>query len=219
MRKRWTPLLILTLAVPLGMSMGNEKTSVTLEFFVAGMSCADCAQNATKVLKKIPGVRQATVDFASQEAVLQAKREVTKEQVQAALGSLGFEPRFPGDPILEPLTDEEKAGLDIATASHGEAFETADHLAPGKITLFDYYADWCGPCHLLTPKLERLLLKYENLALRKVDISGWESPAAQQANLPGLPYVRIYGPQGKLQGEVQGNQIQKVEEIIERIAS
>ena len=215
MRKHLLLLLLLTLAWS-AVVFGKEKTSLTLEFSVAGMSCADCAQNATKALKKIGRVRTVTVDFATQHAVLTAGREITREQIEEALGTLGFEARFPGDTILQPLSEDEKAGLDIATASHGDAFELADHLAAGKITIFDYYADWCGPCRLLTPKLERLLLKYDDLALRTVDISSWESEAAQQANVPGLPYVRIYGPQGKLLGSVQGNQIQKVEEVIQR---
>jgi copper chaperone CopZ len=215
MRRQLLALLLVTLAGS-AVGFGKEKTSLTLEFSVAGMSCADCAQNATKVLKKIGGVRTVTIDFASQHAILTATREISREQVEEALGTFGFEARFPGDTIVQPLSEEEKAELDIATASHGEAFELAHHLAAGKITLFDYYADWCGPCHLLTPKLERLLLKYDDLALRTVDISTWESEAAQQANLPGLPYVRIYGPQGKLLGSVQGNQIQEVEEVIQR---
>ena len=215
MRRHLLLLLLVTLVEP-ALGFGKEKTSVALEFSVAGMSCAGCAQSATEALKKIRGVQTVTIDFASQDAVITATREIIREQIEEALGTLGFEARFPGDTILQPLSEEEKADLDIATASQGEAFELADHLAAGKITIFDYYADWCGPCHLLTPKLERLLLKYDELALRTVDISSWESDAAQQANLPGLPYVRIYGPQGKLLGSVQGNQIQEVEDVIQR---
>ncbi len=214
MRKHLLLLLLVALAGS-AVGFGKEKPSLTLEFSVAGMSCDGCAQNATKVLKKIRGVQTVTIDFASQHAVVTG-REITREQIEEALGTFGFEARFSGDTIVQSLSEEEKAGLDIATASHGEAFELADHLTAGKITIFDYYADWCGPCHLLTPKLERLLLKYDGLALRTVDISSWESEAAKQANLPGLPFVRIYGPQGKLLGSVQGNQIQKVEEVIQR---
>ncbi len=122
--------------------------------------------------------------------------------------------------MVESLSEAEKAGLDIETASKGEALSIRDHLAAGKTTIFDYYADWCGPCHLLSPKLERLVLEYQNLALRKVDIGDWETEVAKQATkefgLPGLPYVRIYGPSGKLVGTVHGNRIEEVEEIIRK---
>ena len=198
----------------------RENSSAQKEFSVAGMSCGGCANHAIEALKNIPGVVEAQVDFGSTRATVKADREITESEVRKALGTLGFEARFPGDPMIQPLSEEEKAVLDIKTASHGEAIKLKDHLAPGKITIFDYYADWCGPCHLLSPKLELLLLSYESLALRKVDIGNWGSEAATQASkefgLPGLPYVRIYGPEGKLLGAVQGNRIDKVVEIIER---
>ena len=200
---------------------GSEKKSTAeKEFFVAGMSDTGCADDATQVLKKIPEVHEVKVDFDSKKATIKADREITRREVREALSKLGFEARFPGDLVIYPLSEEEKSNLDIETVSHGEAIKLKDHLAPGKIAIFDYYADWCGPCRLLTPKLERLLLKYKNIALRRVDIGNWESEAAKQVtkkySLPGLPYVRIHGPKGKFLGVVQGNWIEKVEEIIER---
>ena len=190
------------------------------EFVVAGMSCPMCAGYATEALEKISGMAEATVDFDSERATIKATRTITKKEIREALGTLGFEARFAGDLIVKPPSEEEKAHLDIQIASHGQAFRLKDQLAPGKITIFDYWAEWCGPCHLLSPKLEGLLLNYPNLALRKVEIRNWASEAATQATqefgLPGLPYVRIHGPKGELLGEVQGNQIEKVESIIRR---
>jgi len=106
----------------------------------------------------------------------------------------------------------------IKTISHGEAIQIKEHLVQGKITIFDYYADWCVPCRVLTPKLERLLLRYEGVILRKVDIVNWESAAAKQASrdfrLPGLPFTRIIDDKGNLLGQIQGNFIEKIEAII-----
>ena len=102
--------------------------------------------------------------------------------------------------------------------SHGNAIRIKDHLARGKVTIFDYYADWCGPCHLLSPKLERLVLRYENVALRKVDLVDWKSKAARQATrefkLPGLPFTQVYDDRGKLLGQVEGNAIEEIEKLI-----
>ena len=193
---------------------------IETEFSLAGMSCATCANPATKALGDISGVLDVKVDFHSKKAIVKAKREIARDEIREALKTLGFEAHFPGDPVVEALSETEKASLDIETASDGEALKIRDHLAPDKITIFDYYADWCGPCHLLSPKLERLLLKYQNLALRKVDIGDWETKVAKQAtkefDLPGLPYVRIYGPREELLGTVHGNRIEEVEAIIRR---
>ena len=144
-----------------------------------------------------------------------------RDQIRAALATAGFEARFPDEPPApRPLTSEEKANLDIKVASRGEAIRIEDHLAPGKITVFDYYADWCPPCHLLTPKLERLLLKYDNLALRMVDVSNLDSEAVKQATrevkVLGLPYVKVFGPDGELLGAVQGNHVEKVEKLLNK---
>lgn len=233
MKKSMKPVMIcgtLALLLVLGIWTGFAQTAKSpgttgkqlfgTEFSVAGMVCEDCAKSAQQLLAQIPDVTKATVDLESETAVLRSTRDLTRPEIKEALGTMGFEARFPGDVILEALSEEEKANLDIEIVSRGEDIQLTEHLAPGKITIFDYYADWCGPCHLLSPKLERLLLKYPDLALRKVDIVGWDSEAAKQAisefDLPGLPYVTLYDRDGSLLGQVQGNRIEKVEEVIAR---
>lgn len=199
------------------------KEATTLEFEILGMSCETCADSATKALAEVPGVLELVVDFDSKEASVRSDGAVTREQIRDALATLGFEARFEGETLdSEPLADEVRAGLDIVTVTHGDKIRIKDHLAPGKITIFDYYADWCGPCHLLTPKLERLLLEYEDVALRKVDLVDYETKAAQQATrefrLPGLPFTRVFSDRGKLLGQIHGNRIEEIEAFVRRHA-
>ena len=191
----------------------------TLEFSVLGMSCGTCADSATKALATVPGVLAHAVNFDSRRAHVRSDGTVTREQIRAALATLGFEARFEDETLdSDPLHEEVRSGLDIQTVSHGEKIRVKDHLTPGKITVFDYYADWCGPCHLLSPKLERLVLKYENLALRKVNLVDYESKAALQATrefrMPGLPFTRIFNDRGKLLGQIHGNRIEDIEAIV-----
>ena len=197
-----------------------SRADTTITFTVAGMSCSGCAKTAAELLRKVEGVLKADVNFKTKQATLRTNGAVTENQIRIALGAVGFEPRFRGETALPPLTPEERARLDIQTVSRGEAIVVRDHVASGKITMFDFFADWCGPCHLLTPKLERLVLNHDNLALRKVDISDWDTPAAKQATeefkMPGLPYVRIYDDRGQLLGAVHGNHIDQVGRIVER---
>lgn len=198
-----------------------SPTENSMAFAVAGMSCENCASEAARALtSRIPGVIDARVDFDSKAAWLRSARPIPRQQVREALGTLGFEARFADEPTTQTsaMSEAAIASLDIQTITHGDAIRIEDHLPPGKITIFDYYADWCGPCHLLTPKLERLLSRFENLALRKVDIVSWESAAARQASdefhLPGLPFTRMFDDQGMLLGQVQGNRIEEIEALL-----
>ncbi len=200
---------------------GAEARAGEWQFTVLGMSCKSCTKSVAKALKKgLPGIRSVSVEFSTKQARFIARQPVTKEQVRASLASLGFELRFPDDPAPLPrLPAELRAELDIKTVSRGEAISIEENLAPGKYTIFDYVADWCGPCHLLTPKLERLVAENDRVALRIVDISDWESPAGKQATrefeIPGLPYVRVYRPDGSALGQVHGNHIEMIRALID----
>ena len=44
--------------------------------------------------------------------------------------------------------------LDIVAYTNGKRVDIAKIVAPGKITIVDFYADWCGPCHVLEARLQ-----------------------------------------------------------------
>ena len=187
------------------------------------MHCGNCADSATTALATVPGLLEPAVNFDSKQARVRSDGTVTRKQIRDALATLGFEARFENEALdSDPLPEEIRAGLDIQTVSHGEKIRVKDHLAPGKITIFDYYAEWCGPCHLLSPKLERLVLKYENVALRKVDLVDYESKVAAQATrefrMPGLPFTRVFNDRGKLLGQIHGNRFDDIEAIVRPFA-
>ena len=88
------------------------------------------------------------------------------------------------------------------------------------MTIFDFYADWCAPCRLYSPKLERLVLEFPNLALRKVDMVSWESDLAKQLTkeyrLPALPFTLVFDEKGKLIGRIEGNEIEQVKSVLKK---
>src|SRR5258706_3446045 len=91
-----------------------------------------------------------------------------------------------------------RAGLDIRVISKGDPVNLRDELVQGKYTLFDYYADWCPPCRELAPALEEMVRRNPNVAMRKIDIVDWKHPVAAQQGVDGLPFFRLYGPDGRL---------------------
>lgn len=55
------------------------------------------------------------------------------------------------------------------------------------ITIIDYYADWCGPCQVISPTLEKLEGEYTGkLKIEKVDVDA-ESAKAQEAGVMSIP--------------------------------
>ena len=91
-----------------------------------------------------------------------------------------------------------RAVADVQLISQGRAVEMERHLVSGKFVVFDFYADWCAPCRVLTPRLESLAAQHpDRLAIRKVDVINWESPVAQQMGISSLPYLVLFGPDGQ----------------------
>jgi thiol-disulfide isomerase/thioredoxin len=91
------------------------------------------------------------------------------------------------------------AAPDIADlTTSGEAVD----LDPvtGKVTVFDFWAPWCQPCHALDRSLRDLARRHpDRLAIRRINVVDWDSPASQRYlnpggfNLPHLVVVRADG--------------------------
>ncbi len=62
--------------------------------------------------------------------------------------------------------------------------------------MIDFYADWCGPCHMVAPVLEELSKEYEGkLNIYKVDTEKERELAAifRIQSIPSLLFVPIEG--------------------------
>lgn len=59
--------------------------------------------------------------------------------------------------------------------------------AGNKLVVIDFYANWCGPCKVITPKLEELSAQYANKALvLKVNVDECEE-IAMEYNVTSMP--------------------------------
>ena len=107
---------------------------------------------------------------------------------------------------FEPLPElpAEADYAEIAVADGGKALES--FAAPGKVTIVDFYANWCAGCQNVETELRKLLAADATLAVRKVSVTDWESPAvaAHLSDIAGLPYLVVLGRSGKVLGAIQG---------------
>ena len=207
---------LIVVIVNITFTMGQK----TFEFTIEGMTCQGCVDMVTKTLENVDGVVSVLIDLDSKHAMVVAESNVAEADLREAIhANTNFEALFEGEKLPQPLTEKEEKGLDIKVITGGAKIKLKDHLARGKLTIFDFYAEWCGPCKVFSPKLERLLLEQPNLALRKVDVVDWKSALANQLtkdyNLPALPFTVIFDEHGNFLGKVEGNNIEEVQKIIE----
>src|SRR5437667_5790209 len=135
-----------------------------------------------------------------QQAELQ--RKVAEERNRYWTGE---EPaKTPQNSILARAASVAARGQQIEVISHGAQVDINQHLALGNVTVVDFYADWCGPCRQLSPSLEQMARSDPEIALRKVDIDNWRTPAARPFNLHSIPPVNVYNRGSILIGTVDG---------------
>ena len=117
----------------------------------------------------------------------------------------------------EPQVD--LAGFDVVVIAHrGETIDIERHRVAGKVTVFDFYADWCKPCQYVDAWMLTQLEKHDDIAVRKINVVDWDSPVAERYladRIPELPYLVVYSPSGEWQGEVWGGRISKLKRLIE----
>lgn len=92
-------------------------------------------------------------------------------------------------------------GLVKVVKKGGAAIDLPALLPKGKVTVVDFYADWCGPCQAMAPQLEALAKGDRRVAVVKVDIVNWDTPVARQFKLRAIPHLQVYDEEGRPVGK------------------
>jgi thiol-disulfide isomerase/thioredoxin len=107
-------------------------------------------------------------------------------------------------------------GAKLEIISRGEQVDIGKHCVAGKITIVDFYADWCGPCRSIGPMLEERVNKDADLVLRKVNIDNWSSPVSKQYGIRAVPFLQVYDRRGNKIGDLTGFNSEFFESLISR---
>lgn len=69
-------------------------------------------------------------------------------------------------------------------------------LESEKTVLLDFYADWCGPCQMLSPVIKEIAQERPEIKVGKINVDEQQELAAQY-NVSSIPFVAVF-KNGKL---------------------
>ena len=96
---------------------------------------------------------------------------------------------------------------------HVNKEELENLLKQDKIVIVDFFAEWCGPCQMLTPVLEQLAEECSDVDILKVDIDE-EQALAINYGIEVVPTLMIF-KNGEKKDVLQG--LRSKSELLEKI--
>lgn len=84
-----------------------------------------------------------------------------------------------------------------------ESSEFNSEIGEGKV-LVDFYADWCGPCKMISPVLEEFDKQNEDIKVIKVNVDNSQD-IAEQFNVMSIPTL-LYIENGDIVNTTRGFQ-------------
>jgi thioredoxin 1 len=98
---------------------------------------------------------------------------------------------------------------DLATIATTDTFENEVLQSDGKV-IVDFWAEWCGPCHAVSPVLDRIADE-RDLKIVKVNIDE-EQDLAQRYGVASIPFMVLFEngePQASAVGAMPKGSLEK----------
>ncbi len=198
MRRIVGALVMLALLV----AAGPARADRTQVYSIRGADCGDCGNQVLAALKKLKGVKRATFDRYTVEVTATVTDAISDAQVTDWIRKSS--PQFTviagaGDGAYLPLPEYPKnADVQVLTRDGSALGDLSKLRVAGKYTVFDVYADWCGPCRVLDRDLRDRVTMRSDIAVRKLNVVRFDSPLAREFGvaLKVLPHVVVFTPTG-----------------------
>jgi len=188
-------------------------------YSIQGAECGECAEKIGQALKAVKGVKKTSFDLRKVEVTARVADGVTDQALIDALRTAGFTAVAGAGLGGYKPHEGYPAGADVAVLSpDGRAVGSLEKLrVPGKYTVFDVYADWCGPCRLVDARLRELTAARTDLAVRRLNVVDFDSPLSSELgpSLSALPYLIVFTPAGK-RSDIEGADFARLDKALAR---
>jgi len=186
-------------------------------YSIQGVDCATCGEKIRTALKKVKGIKKTEFDIHKVELTVEMEDTVADSVVLAAADKLGYRAIVGAGQGAYLPKEAYPAGSDVLELNKdGAAVGPLDKLlVADKFTVFDVYADWCGPCRDVDKKLREIVAKRPDVAVRKLSVLDFDSPLAQELGIEMLPHVIVYTPEGK-KTEIHGAELGKIDKALKK---
>ena len=92
-------------------------------------------------------------------------------------------------------------------------------LAPGYVTVLDFWGDHCDACKVVGEMLETGVANEPKILIRKVDVGDGFTAVAEAYEIGTLPHYRIFDKKGKMRYLLVGNETTKATELAKQLAA
>jgi len=199
------------------LAVASARADRVQVYSIQGADCASCGEKIRTALKKVKGVKKTEFDIHKVELTVEMEDGVPDSVVLAAAEKVGLRAIVGAGQGAYLPKEAYPAGADVLELNKdGESVGPLDALrVAGKFTVFDVYADWCGPCRDVDKKLREIVSKREDVAVRKLNVVDFDSPLAKDLNIEMLPHVVVYTPEGK-KNEIRGAELGKIDKALKK---
>ena len=187
---------------------------------IANAECKSCGMMTAEELTDMPDVERAQFNVDKVEVTVFHKAgALSGEELIKRLDWLNYDLRAgPGQGFYKKRAAF-KENLDVKViVTDGSAVDLKSHLVSGKVTVVDFFAEWCGPCRTIDEIMMGILEANADVAFRKVNIIDWDSDAAKQhlADVSNIPHIMVFTAAGELLTEISGVKKDELEKAIEQ---
>jgi thiol-disulfide isomerase/thioredoxin len=184
-------------------------------YSIQGADCATCGDKVRLELKKVKGVKKVDFDIHKVELTVRLEDGVPDSEVLVAAERAGLRAVVGAGQGSYLPHEAYPAGADVQELNkEGAAVGPLARLrVPDKFTVFDVYADWCGPCRDVDARLREVVAERKDVAVRKLSVVDFDSPLALELNVETLPFVVVFTPEGK-KTEIRGAQLDKIDKAL-----